>query len=261
MQEPLSQHCYIVLGRYILCLENWPRGSLPHALEETIKGFRNALKQCGATNTLAVSDPLANVIIQFDKLTGTVTEQSGNEVRLLLAPIRASLENETKRKLMIELRTSDVTSHLRELPEHLELNNPQKLLLAETCRCVEVGAYRAANVMAWSLAFDYIRQWVFDNQLVQFNQALTTQYQKNHPDPIVEYEEFLTRDNLGEYVVLDAMKGAKIIRGKLFDQLNHYLRERNKYAHPNFAEPTVSKTNSYIQHLIEIILGEPFRGQ
>ena len=260
MPEPISQYQLITLGKMLWHLESVSTESVVPNVWNDISNLRQMLKECGAESTLAASASLEDLKLDHFSMKVTISLDSTNSIRDMMTTILNCLQKETEEKLMLELLSHDVTPHLRDLPNRVDLNETQQTLHAEVCRCIETGAYRAAVVMAWNLAYDFIRQWVFDNELDKFNQTLTTKYAQEHPNALQDYEEFFTRDRLGEYIVLHTAREAGIIGGRLFDKLVHYLRERNKYAHANSAVATKSKTNSYIECLIEIMTDSPFSG-
>jgi hypothetical protein len=167
-------------------------------------------------------------------------------------------------RLTIALDRGGVSLKLRSLPQKLtNLNPAQTALYAETTRCLECGANRSAAVMGWNLAFDYIRQWVFDKNLIAFNGALVSNYiRKSNQQPlyaaITDYADFLKGDAPGERTVLDTCKLAGIIVGNVYEDLKGHLRKRNEYAHPSGKEPTGTQVSAYLEDLIDIVLDKPF---
>lgn len=113
--------------------------------------------------------------------------------------------------------------------------------------------------MAWNLAYDYIRRWVFDNRLAEFNRGLARVGPLKAP--IATYDDFFEKDAPNERNVIDAvahMDSGPIIGGELRDHLVQYLRYRNKYAHASEKSASAAKTNAYVEHLIDIITVAPF---
>lgn len=162
---------------------------------------------------------------------------------------------------MVELKTTDVSDKLRALPTKLMMTPNQQHLLDESIRCIECEAYRAGAVMGWNLAYDYIRQWVFNNRLADFNGSLIILFPRRLP--IADYSDWFSKDSPSEREFLDVcshqqMTNGPIIGGELFDHLTQYLRYRNKYAHASETLPSADKTNGYLEHLIDIITNAPF---
>jgi hypothetical protein len=76
--------------------------------------------------------------------------------------------------------TSDREPEKREVSSKLielkcKLADPEQMIfLDEAITCLRAGAYRAAVVMGWNLAYDHVRRWVFKNHLPAFNAELTS---------------------------------------------------------------------------------------
>jgi hypothetical protein len=121
--------------------------------------------------------------------------------------------------------------------------------------CLEVGAFRSAIVMGWNLVYDFVRQWIYDHKLTEFNQAMLSRHSK--VVPIVEYSDFF-RSTLSEFQVLDLCNPVAIIGGKVTDALKALLRERNDYAHPNFHDPSMYQANYFIEQCLKAVNGSPF---
>ena len=130
----------------------------------------------------------------------------------------------------------------------------------EVIRCIECGAYRAAAVMGWNLAYDYMRTWILDNNK-QSDQNKGLAKVCPGKSLITEYGDFFPRDAPSERHIIDAMfhkDAGPIIGGKLHDRLLQYLYDRNDYAHATGKAASAAKTNAYVEHLIDIILAVPF---
>ena len=115
--------------------------------------------------------------------------------------------------------------------------------------------------MGWNLAYDYIRQWVFNNHLAAFNASLTTEYTRRSGNPVYsaisEYSDFFS-GTPSERTVIDTCELANIFGEKIRDNLRFLLRRRNDYAHPTFRTPTREQTNAYVKDLLDIICDSPF---
>ncbi len=112
--------------------------------------------------------------------------------------------------------------------------------------------------MGWNLAYDYMRQWVFDNRLTDLKKGLLSVCPK--AKEIKDYVDFFDKRAPSERDVIDAMarqESGPIIGGEGHDNLIQYLRYRNKYAHASEKSASVAKTNYLIEHLIDIITTVP----
>ena len=194
-----------------------------------------------------------------------------NAVQLELSSIARtlvqSLHHEASGKQAIVLDPSAVADSLKKLQDRLQfLTETQTHLRNEAIRCLECGALRAAIVMSWNFAYDYVRHWVFSNHLAAFNQTLTTTYlttsggqQVPVYSEVNQYYQFWeARPAVGERVFLDTCDKAGLIKGKAYDSLVEFLRRRNDYAHANFKTPDIDLTKGYIAELIGVITSEPF---
>ena len=184
------------------------------------------------------------------------------QLRGMLDPIWRTLYSEVGEQFVVSVNIGLVSQQLRQLPTALSLTATQTDLLNETVTCIECGAYRAGVVMGWNLAYDYIRQWVFDNHLAAFNSTLTTLYLrkdgKSIYDSIETYDDF-TSGKPGERTVIDTCYHSSLIGEHLRDNLRFYLRRRNSYAHPTFTAPSADQTNGYIKDLLDTITSSPFK--
>lgn len=171
--------------------------------------------------------------------------------------VAQAIAEESNSIRLLPLDTSGVSNRLRGLPLDLQLTAIQLTLHVETVRCLECGAYRAAMVMAWNLAFDYLRQWIFDLHLQRFSDALVSSYTKKNGSPIYQpidsYECFFRKDAPSERVILDVAKDLNLTGGEMYDHLCQYLRFRNNFAHPTLKSVSREQANAAIEHLIDIM--------
>lgn len=180
----------------------------------------------------------------------------------LVNPIAEIIVKEARQRQTIVLDSGFVSDRLKNLPTQLVLTDSQNYLLQETVRCLECGIYRSTAVMGWNLAYDYIRQWAFNNHLADFNTELTSILnKKGQPvfDPINDFTDFMKSDAPSERTVLDILLAANKIGGNPHEDLKKHLRQRNHYAHPSDRVPTHHQVNSYIEDLIDIITRPPFK--
>jgi hypothetical protein len=162
------------------------------------------------------------------------------------------------------LNQTAVSQKLRAFGTNHPLTAIQIHLRDETILCLEIEAYRAAAVMGWNLAYDYIRTWLFNNDghRKAFNRRLLAIKNKGTGKSvykrIVKYSDFYTaKPAPNEYKVLELMEEAGLLKG-VSEQLTHYLRERNQYAHASNFQPTADQVNHYLDNLIDIITSEHF---
>jgi hypothetical protein len=148
-----------------------------------------------------------------------------------------------------------------------KLDPTQKHLLEEAVLCIECGANRAAIVIGWQLAYDFIRRWIFNDpaRLQAFNLQLATYTNRGGSrlyHDIVDYEDFFAGKRApGEAIVLEICTDVQppFINGNIYDNLSLHLRKRNEFAHATDTQPSKHQANAYIDDLIDIISASPFK--
>jgi hypothetical protein len=177
-----------------------------------------------------------------------------------MTPIVNSLLAELEEMQTCVLNQSAVSDKLKTLPDRLNLTPTQSALLDETKRCLECEAYRAAMVMGWSLVYDYIRWWIWDNppKLKDFNTVFVSKKnRKGQPyTAIVKYEDFY---GLQESDVLRFACEAQLWGDKELRSLIEHLDRRNDFAHPSFKHPDSTQAIGYISGLLSLIEHSPFK--
>ncbi len=193
-----------------------------------------------------------------------ITASAARELGAMVDAIHRALEHEARARQVIVLDTGGVSKKLRDLPSKISLNDTQRHLLDQTIRCVECSAFRAAAVMGWNVAYDYLRRWMWDDvtRRSAFNNKLLAVTNRAgtilYPAGLAAYEEFYTiKPALGERDVLDVMKDAGLLTG-VYEKLAGYLKDRNSFAHANDMVPGMYQTNYYLEQLVDIVTNAPF---
>lgn len=226
-----------------------------------INNIRDAIEQLDRLGFTYPRNQFESVTKKLEKVARDRGEQSktpediARELQTIVNCIHDTVKSQAQERRLILLQSSDVSAKLRGLAKQGTLNTLQTYLFEETVSNLETGAYRSAVVMGWNLAYDIIRQWVFDNDKhrAEFNTELAKivdRSGKQKFDPVSNYPDFY---DLGEKIFLDVCKGANLIGGNLYDDLRSYLRQRNDYAHASDSHPTVNQANALIDHLVDAI--------
>ena len=259
MQQAIPASEYIHLGETVFASNNPQLLNAEVYVKEVGKLFA-ALQNCGFDDAYTAANTVGGGQI-YSRRDGLTHDTSVGQLQPVMLAASRILYRDADKRLTINLKTTDVSAKLRELGNHIPLNNTQKHLQEETIRCIESEAYRAGAVMGWGLAYDWIRRWVWDDPARQgsFNAELMTWGKgQRYPNGLTAYDDFYSiRPFLSERDVLDAMKGAGLLTG-VYDKLCHYLGERNSFAHANSLVPSPHQTNHYIDSLIDLIRGAPF---
>jgi hypothetical protein len=146
--------------------------------------------------------------------------------------------------------TVQITNLLANLPQQVP-DLAQRTFLDEALTCFRHGAFRAAMVMAWNLAYHHLCDFVLKNKLAEFNQRWPLNYpgqHKNAQKRISKMEDFA--DELKESEVIAICASARIVTGDMQKVLNVGLQRRNIAAHPSGATITPLQTEAHIEDLV-----------
>jgi len=114
-------------------------------------------------------------------------------------------------------------------------------MLRQALRCVEVGVFRAAHVLAWAGLADYVQRRAGQDGY----QALNAEY----PSWKIQSLDDL-RDNVGEYNLIEAMYRSSLISKAEKKALHALLNKRNECAHPSEYFPDLNQTLGYVSECI-----------
>jgi hypothetical protein len=259
MTQSISLADYVLLGQRLYLLRT-PSKAHVSLIQSERDAFLQSLETCGLTHTRRAAEALNQSELMHDNATGFLTGGAAAEIAAFMAVIRATLDSEIATMQASAIHTDAVSNRLRTLS--LKLNDTQQHLISEMIACLESGAFRSAVVMGWNFAYDFMRQWVFDHHLQNFNRFLIGHFVDRNGnslyEPIINYEDFYS-GRPGEWTVIDTWHLAGTIDGKTRDHLRQCLRKRNDYAHPSFKQPSVHQANAYIEDLIDTISADPFK--
>lgn len=129
----------------------------------------------------------------------------------------------------------------------------ERTFLSEALNCYRVGAYRAAIVMAWNLAFDHLLEWIFQNpsRLAAFNTAIPIRFPKSKLPPITVREHF---EDAKEAEIIDIALTANLISKNLTEILRENLKRRNRAAHPSQVVIVQSQADDAITNLVNNVV-------
>jgi hypothetical protein len=150
--------------------------------------------------------------------------------------------------------TVEVTKLLAELP----LKIPQlaeRDFLDEAIKCFRCGAFRAAIVMTWNLAYDHFVDWVLKNHITAFNVQWPISFQKDYAKArilaISKRDDF---SELKESQVIQICRSAGLITGDVKNMLEEKLEKRNSAAHPSNMAFTQVQAEAFIDDLVRNIV-------
>jgi hypothetical protein len=139
---------------------------------------------------------------------------------------------------------------LTELPAKVP-NLAERTFLDETLNCYKCKAFRAAIVMAWSLAYDHLCHYVLIKHLADFNAEWPVQFQKKHQHARINAVSM--RDDFGELKeseVIQICRAANIITNDIQKVLKIKLDIRNTYAHPSSLSAAPQTAEEFIIDLV-----------
>ena len=106
--------------------------------------------------------------------------------------------------------------------------------LDEALRCYKAGAFRAAIVMTWNLAYDHLLSYVLKHKLAAFNKQwpiiFTKRHSKARVSAIGNRDEF---SEMKESELLVICKSPSIISPDIYKIMDEKLGKRNSAAHPS----------------------------
>ena len=139
---------------------------------------------------------------------------------------------------------------LLELPDKVS-DLAEQVFLQEAIACFRCGAFRAAIVMSWNLAFDHLCNYVMKSHLTAFNTQLPIKYPKSRITAIATRDDF---NELKEFEVIEVCKSARIISGNLQKILQEKLKRRNIAAHPSSEVILQFQAEDFITDLVNNVV-------
>jgi hypothetical protein len=139
---------------------------------------------------------------------------------------------------------------LLELPNKVS-DLAEQVFLQEAIACFRCGAFRAAIVMSWNLAFDHLCNYVMKSHLTAFNTQLQIKYPKSRITAIATRDDF---GELKEFEMIEVCKSARIISGNLQKILQEKLKRRNIAAHPSSEVILQFQAEDFITDLVNNVV-------
>jgi len=166
----------------------------------------------------------------------------------LTQPIREQLDRElgsSQTVLIVERMLTDLPGKIGDESE--------RLFLAETLICYRNGAFRAAIVMAWNLAYDHLARWVIADpaRLAAFNAGIAKRNVRKAHVVIANRDDF---EELKEDEAIDIVGGLPGITGGTKKLLKEKLGRRNTYAHPSTLRVERAQADDMITDLVNNVV-------
>ena len=192
-----------------------------------------------------------------------------------IAPFLASMEKKKPKELIkkregykLEMRirealdrkygsrtiTIQVTDLLAKLPASVP-DLAERTFLDEALVCLKHGAFRAAIVMTWNLAYHHLCDHVIKKELGKFNAQWPLVYPGHHKKStkaIARMENF--SDELKESEVIEICNSADIISKDIHKILKGKLDRRNSAAHPSTVSISQLQAEEFIDDIVKNVV-------
>jgi hypothetical protein len=192
-----------------------------------------------------------------------------------ISPFLASMEKKKPKELLkrvegfkLEMRvrealdkkfgTRQITVQVTDLLVNLPNAVPdlvERTFLDETLVCFKHGAFRAAIVMAWNLAYHHLCDHVLRKKLAEFNGQWPLVYQGHHKKSvktISKMEDF--SDQLKESEVLEICNSGGIISKDIHKILKAKLDRRNSAAHPSSVKIDQLQAEEFLDDIVKNVV-------
>ena len=150
--------------------------------------------------------------------------------------------------------TVEVTKMLAELPKQVP-DLAERTFLDETLICFKNGAFRAAIVMAWNLAYHHLCDFVLKHKLAEFNARWRVVYQGHHSKAIQtigSMDDFA--EKLKESQVIEICNSAGVFNSDIHRILVEKLGRRNSAAHPSNVAIGQLQAEDFIDDLVKNVV-------
>jgi hypothetical protein len=192
-----------------------------------------------------------------------------------VSPFLAAMEKKKPKELIreadgykLEMRVRDaldrkygartITVQVTELLAKLPASVPdlaERTFLDEAMVCFKHGAFRAAIVMTWNLAYHHLCDHVLKKELTKFNTQWPLVYAGHHkkaPKAIARMEDF--SDELKESEVVEICNSAGIISKDIHKILKGKLDRRNSAAHPSTVSISQLQAEEFIDDIVKNVV-------
>jgi hypothetical protein len=192
-----------------------------------------------------------------------------------ISPFLASMEKKRPKELIrdadgykLEMRvresldkkygTRGITIQVTDLLARLPASVPdlaERTFLDEALVCFKHGAFRAAIVMTWNLAYHHLCDHVLRKELVKFNAQWPLVFPGHHKKAIrgiARMEDF--SDELKESEVIEICNSTGIISKDIHKILKGKLDRRNSAAHPSAVSISQLQAEEFIDDIVKNVV-------
>ena len=122
-----------------------------------------------------------------------------------------------------------------------KITTRQSDMLRQALRCIEVGVFRGAHVLAWASIADYLQRRAAQDGFCSLN--------AKYPKWNITSLESL-RDTVGEHNLIEGLYAASLITKSEKKALLALLNKRNECAHPTDYYPDLNQSLGYVSECI-----------
>ncbi len=168
------------------------------------------------------------------------------------------LENRVREALDAQYGTREITVQVTQLLLNLPDQIPdlvERTYLNEALICYRHGAFRAAVVMVWNLAYHHLCDSVLKKRVGDFNARWQVVYPGHHrkaPKAIKVMDDFA--EELKESEVIEVCNSAGIVTKDIHRILVQKLGRRNSAAHPSGVKIEQLQAEEFIDDLIKNVV-------
>lgn len=168
------------------------------------------------------------------------------------------LENSVREKFDAQYGNREITVQVTHLLSSLPEKIPdlaEQTFLKEALICYRHGAFRAAIVMTWNLAYHHFCDYILKKHLPAFNARWPLVYQGHHTKKqktITNMDDFA--EELKESQVIEICNSAGIITSDVHKILTEKLGTRNSAAHPSSVNIGQLQAEEFIDNLIKNVV-------
>jgi hypothetical protein len=147
-----------------------------------------------------------------------------------------------------------VSNLLKALPSKIP-DLAQRIYLDEALICYENGAFRAAIVMTWNLAYHHLCDYIIKAKLAEFNARWLVKFvgmHKNGARTIKVIDDFM--EELKEAEVIAIAKDAGIITKDIWKIMDEKLGKRNSAAHASGVSIGQLQADAFIDDLVKNVV-------
>lgn len=149
-------------------------------------------------------------------------------------------------------KTVAVSKLLSDLPGKV-LVAAEQVFIDEAIVCYRYGAFRAAIVMTWNVAYDHLLNWLLadSGRLATFNARIPVRYPKRSNVTITTKSDF---EEFKESELIAVAGSANLYSKNITKILEEKLTRRNMAAHPSTIKVTSAQAEDVITDLVNNVI-------